>query len=111
MKNDRKFKAIRVGDIVFSKQGRDSGTYYIVIKKLENHYCLLVNGANRKFINPKKKMGRHLEVTGRTIDNIKVKLEKSDKIFDSEIYSAIKKNKDENNKENQDENENRESES
>ena len=40
---------IQVGDIVVSNQGRDKGTYYIIIALLADNYCILVNGDNKKF--------------------------------------------------------------
>lgn len=86
---------IEIGDLVISKQGRDKGVYYIVINKLSDNYYLLVNGDNRKFDNPKRKIKKHLDKTHKTIDNIKVKLNENAKIFDSEIYSSIKKYKEE----------------
>lgn len=88
-------KKIGLGDIVVSRQGRDEGVFYIVIALLTDNYYMLVNGDNKKFENPKRKIKKHLDKTGKTIDNIKAKLEKGDKIFDSEIYSAIKKFKEE----------------
>lgn len=86
---------IGVGDIVISNQGRDKGFYYLVISALSDNYYLVVNGDNKKFINPKRKIKKHLDKAGKTIDNIKVKLEKNVKVFDSEVYSAIKKFKEE----------------
>ena len=82
-----------IGDIVLSVQGRDKGTYYVVIGILQDDYFVLVNGDNKKFTNPKRKTKKHIDKTGKKLDNIKTKLENNIKVFDSEIYSAIKKYK------------------
>lgn len=81
------------GDLVISAQGRDKGIYYVVIECLSDNYYLLVNGDNRKFENPKRKIGKHIDKTEQKLDNIKVKLLNNLKVFDTEIYSAIKKSK------------------
>jgi ribosomal protein L14E/L6E/L27E len=86
---------VQLGEIVVSNQGRDKGTYYIIIALLTDNYCILVNGDNKRFANPKRKIKKHLDKTGKIVHNIKAKLENNTKVFDSEIYSAIKKYKDE----------------
>jgi ribosomal protein L14E/L6E/L27E len=88
-------KKIGLGDIVISKQGRDEGVFYIVIALLSDNYYMIVNGDNKRFENPKRKVKRHLDKAGKTVESIKAKLEKGDKIFDSEVYSAIRKFKEE----------------
>lgn len=88
-------KRITIGDIVISKQGRDAGMYYMVICELSDNYYLLVNGDNRRFDCPKRKVKKHIEGVGKNIEHIRHKLELNQKVFDSEIYSAIKKFKEE----------------
>jgi len=88
-------KKILVGDIVISVQGRDMGTYYMVINALSDNYFSLVNGDNKTFDCPKRKAKKHIEYAGKTVEHIKEKLEHNQKVFDSEIYSAIKKFKEE----------------
>ena len=86
---------IGIGDIVVSTQGRDLGVYYVVIGELSDDYYILVNGDGKKFSNPKRKIKKHIDKTGKTIDNIKIKLETNIKVFDSEVYSALKRYKEE----------------
>ena len=81
---------IELGDIVVSKKGRDVGEHYVVIANLEDKYHIIVNGDTKTFLNPKRKIKKHLTRVSK-IDSIKAKLENNSKIFDSEIYSAIKK--------------------
>lgn len=86
-----------IGDIVISTKGRDKGTYYVVEKILPDNYLVLVNGDNKLFISPKHKTKKHIASTGKSLENIKYKLENNIKVFDTEIYSAIKKFKEETN--------------
>lgn len=88
-------KKITEGDIVISVQGRDKGMYYMVICSLSDNYYSLVNGDNKKFDCPKRKAKKHIEYAGKNVEHIKLKLNHNQKIFDSEIYSAIKKFKEE----------------
>ena len=80
-----------IGRLVHSIQGRDNGKYYLVWRELENGFVLLVDGDNRKILNPKKKSVKHLEITDVVLDNIRTKILENKKIFDAEIYSNIKK--------------------
>lgn len=84
-------KRFEKGDIVVSIQGRDLGVHYLVCETLSDNYYLLTNGDNKKFENPKRKIAKHIDKIGQTHDNIKMKLNCGLKVFDSEVYSAIKK--------------------
>lgn len=80
-----------IGRLVHSIQGRDNGKSYLVWRELENGFVLLVDGDNRKILNPKKKSVKHLEITDVVLDNIRTKILEDKKIFDAEIYSNIRK--------------------
>jgi len=86
-------KEINLGDLVISNQGRDKGVIYLITKKLPNNYFLCINGDNKKIENPKKKIKRHITPLEVNIEKIRVKLENETKVYDSEIFSAIKKYK------------------
>ena len=80
-----------IGDLVISIKGRDSGSVYMIITKPTDKLVRVVDGDLRKTINPKLKNVLHIKHTGINLDKIKEKLLSSEKVFDSEIYSAIKK--------------------
>jgi len=82
---------LQVGSLVKSKAGRDEGRIYMVYHLVDSQYVELVDGNFKKTINPKLKKEKHLELLNITLDKIKAKLESNMKVFDSEIYSAIKK--------------------
>lgn len=78
-----------VGDIVISTAGRDKDRIYL-IKEVEDNHALLVDGNFKKLQNPKRKRLKHLNHSGIKIESIAEKLLNNKKVFDTEIYSAIK---------------------
>ncbi len=78
-----------IGAIVQSKAGRDKDDYFIVIGKLDNDYCLIADGKNRKLSKPKKKKIKHLIVC-REISELKERLEQAKYILDSHLRIELK---------------------
>jgi|AntRauTorcE11897_2_1112592.scaffolds.fasta_scaffold00001_399 ribosomal protein L14E/L6E/L27E len=83
--------SINSGYLVESLQGRDKGRIYLVLNKVNNLYVKLVDGTHKKIINPKLKKLKHIKPLNIKLDKIQHKLSENAKVFDSEIYSAIKK--------------------
>ena len=81
-----------IGKLVVSTSGRDDKNIYLVYT-VNGKYAYLVDGNYRKFINPKKKNLKHLKVLNAESETIRDKINKNLKVFDSEIYSFIKKYK------------------
>lgn len=79
-----------VGEIVESTQGRDKGNYYIIYGFAQSK-ALLVNGASKTISNPKVKNLNHLTKTNTIHEILKQKIVDKKVVFDAEIYSAIKK--------------------
>ncbi len=79
-----------IGQVVFSKSGRDKGRPFIVIK-VDKQYLYLVDGSLRKLEKPKKKKNIHVQKTHDIIDHIKKNIEEGKKITDSDIKKALKK--------------------
>ncbi len=84
-------RPITVGSIVYSRAGRDEGRYYMVTAILDDSYVTIADGSVRKLTKPKKKKIKHLKNTGEVLDNIAGKLLTSAKIYDAEIFSALRK--------------------
>ena len=80
---------ITLGQVVFSKAGRDAGRIFIVTKIIDAMYVLISDGDLRKIEKPKKKKIKHLEITGIVIDSISEKLNKGFKVSNSEIRKAL----------------------
>ncbi len=84
-------RPITVGSIVYSRAGRDEGRYFMVTAILDDSYVSIVDGSVRKLARPKKKKIKHLKNTGEVLDNIAGKILTSAKIYDAEIFSALRK--------------------
>ena len=84
------YRMFELGFLVKSKVGRDKGRIYVIINRSNDSYVRLIDGDKRKFYNPKLKNIKHLEPLNHRLDKIALKLDENKKIFDSEIYSAIK---------------------
>lgn len=79
-----------VGGICQSIQGRDKDRFYIIKEVLAGGFVTVTDGNYKKLASPKKKRLRHVRLTPDVAESIKVKLENGDKVFDTEIYSALK---------------------
>ena len=79
-----------IGEIVESTQGRDKGQLYIIYGFL-NRKALLVNGSSKTISKPKVKNLNHLTKANSIQQTLKDKIETGKTVYDAEIYSAIKK--------------------
>ena len=84
-------RPITVGSIVYSRAGRDEGRYYMVLEIVDGSYVTIVDGCVRKLAKPKKKKIKHLKNTGEVLDNIAGKVISSARVYDAEIFSALRK--------------------
>ncbi len=80
-----------VGGVCQSTQGRDEGKFYIIKEVLPNGYVLAVDGDCKKLAAPKKKSIKHLHLLPEREQAIGEKLIAGARVFDSEVYSALKK--------------------
>lgn len=85
-----KVKTPVAGGICQSLQGRDKGRYYIISKVNADGTVAVVDGNFKKLNCPKRKNLKHLHLLPETAESIGNKLLSGDKVFDSEIYSALK---------------------
>lgn len=88
MENTNSFQ---VGALVKSNAGRDKDHIYMIYRKVNESHVHLVDGNFRKSIKPKLKKIKHIDSLHIVLEKIKTKLEQNMKVFDSEIYSAMKK--------------------
>ena len=80
---------IGVGSVVLSKQGRDKGHYFLVTAARDG-YVFLADGGMRKLASPKKKNVKHVSDAGVKLEIIAQKLINEQKVFDSEVKSALR---------------------
>ncbi|MGL4363150.1 MAG: hypothetical protein ACRCSG_07810 [Cellulosilyticaceae bacterium] len=80
---------LNVGQIVFSKCGRDKGMPFIVIS-VEEEYSYLADGDLRKVELPKRKKNKHIQLTNDTIEWVKQKIIEDGNITNSDIRKSLK---------------------
>lgn len=76
-----------IGQIVFSKAGRDKTKTFIVIS-IQDDYLFLCDGKLRPIEKPKKKKMIHVQKTNTVIEDLKQKL-LTDSAKNSDIKKAI----------------------
>lgn len=81
-----------IGNLVISLAGRDKNNIYIVYR-YDGKYVYVVDGNLHKIINAKKKNLKHIKILNYKNEAIKNKITTNAKVFDSEIFSCIKKYK------------------
>ncbi|MBO8129571.1 MAG: RNA-binding protein [Peptococcaceae bacterium] len=80
---------LRVGQLVWSTKGRDSGRLYVIIGFLQDR-VLVADGKIRRVHRPKKKNARHLKVLPVVVENIRSKIEQGRKPSDADIQRALR---------------------
>lgn len=77
-----------LGQIVFSKCGRDKGRPFIVIS-IETEYVHLVDGELRTVEKPKLKKKKHVQKTNTIINWVNTKIVENGEVTDFDVRSAI----------------------
>ena len=89
-KTDNK-SGMKVGDIVISLAGHDTGDAFIVISEVSADFVLIADGKSRTLENPKLKRKRHLRVVAETskLDTTNASLKRRLKKFisDRRLYA------------------------
>ncbi|HEY8346845.1 MAG TPA: KOW domain-containing RNA-binding protein [Symbiobacteriaceae bacterium] len=80
---------IKPGTIVRSLAGRDQGTYYVVLRQVDERRVAVANGRRRPVSRPKPKNRRHLEVLGWVEGDLALRLERGDRVSDEEVMKAL----------------------
>lgn len=77
-----------LGQIVFSKCGRDKGKPFIIMS-IEEEYVYLVDGDLRKVDNPKLKKKKHIQMTNTINKWIKEKIIEGNRLTNNDIRRAL----------------------
>lgn len=80
-----------LGGLVVSISGRDSGKHFLVVQVVSEDYIMVSDGDVHKLAKPKRKNRKHVKFLGKRHETIANKLIEGTKVFDSEVYSGIKK--------------------
>ena len=84
---------VNIGELVESTKGRDIGQIYLVIGFTQTGDLILVNGDNKLFEKPKTKNRKHIKRLDYTVSHLQKKLNLKKCIYNAEVYSCIKKYK------------------
>ena len=77
-----------IGQIVFSKCGRDKGLPFVVLK-VEDEFIYLADGKLRKINNPKKKKMKHVQITKTVNSYIQAAVCGNTVLLDSDLRKAV----------------------
>lgn len=78
-----------LGQVVYSKAGRDEGKIFIITGLIDDNYAYICDGDLRRVENPKKKKIKHLVITKNIIDTIAQKISTDRKITNAEIRKLL----------------------
>ena len=81
---------MELGQVVFSKVGRDSGKYYVVVEIVDEQKVRIADGDLRRIAKAKLKNVKHLQSNGDVLEKIAEKLKNGTQVFDAELYSALR---------------------
>ena len=81
----------KIGQLVISKSGRDSGRNFIVIQIIDEDFVLLVDGDLRKIEKPKRKKIKHLRITNKYSDYLIEKIARNEKWTNNMVRQEIEK--------------------
>jgi large subunit ribosomal protein L14e len=82
-------ESYEIGRIVIAKAGRDEGKAFLIIGIIDSEYVWISDGATRRIGHPKKKKVKHLVGRPELIEDLKIKLQRGQKVFDAEIRKAL----------------------
>lgn len=83
-------KTFSVGEIVQSMQGRDKENLYLIYR-ITCDKIYLVNGDNKLITSPKVKNPNHIVSKNMIVESLRDKILQGKTIFDAEVYSILKK--------------------
>ena len=81
---------MELGQVVYSKAGRDAGRYYAVVELVDDTRVRIADGDLRRIKRAKLKNIKHLGTDGEVLEKISAKLKEGAQVFDAELYSALR---------------------
>ncbi|NPV27015.1 MAG: RNA-binding protein [Firmicutes bacterium] len=80
---------VRIGQLVYSKAGRDQNRPFLIWEITEDGYLGLVDGDLRKVENPKRKNIKHVRITHQVATEIAAKIMSGQCPSNAEVRRAI----------------------
>ena len=81
---------MELGEIVYSKAGRDQGRRYAVVEIVDAARVRIADGDLRRIRRAKLKNVKHLSSEGAVLEKIAQKLKEGSQVFDAELKSALR---------------------
>ena len=81
----------KIGSVVLSKAGHDSGDYFVIVEIVNDDYVKVVDGRLRKLAKPKLKKTKHLKALGIELSIVVEMIKNGTTIHDKTIKSALRK--------------------
>ena len=78
-----------LGQVVFSKAGRDAGKRFVIVGIVDSMYVVISDGNLRSIEKPKKKKKKHLELSETVIESIGNRLLTGQKVSNADIRKAL----------------------
>ena len=81
---------IKVGSVVLSTAGHDSGNYFVVVELENAEFVKICDGKNRPLEKPKRKKIKHIKDTYIVLEDIAEKLNAKAIVHNKSIQTALK---------------------
>ena len=79
---------VSLGQVVFSKCGRDKGKPFVVVELGDGH-CYLADGKARQLANPKRKKEKHVQITNHIDEGVRDALLSGDALLNADLRKAL----------------------
>lgn len=80
---------VQVGQIVRVLKGKDAGSFYVIVQIIDDKFVMIVDGAKRKFDQPKRKNIQHLELQPMISSEVVHSLQESGRVTNAKLRYAV----------------------
>lgn len=80
---------VQIGQIVRVLKGKDAGSFYVIVQIIDDKFVMIVDGAKRKFDQPKRKNIQHLELQPMISSEVVHSLQESGRVTNAKLRYAV----------------------
>lgn len=80
---------VKIGQIVRVLKGKDAGSFYVIVQIIDDKFVMIVDGAKRKFDQPKRKNIQHLELQPMISSEVVHSLQESGRVTNAKLRYAV----------------------
>ncbi|WP_064091231.1 KOW domain-containing RNA-binding protein [Rossellomorea aquimaris] len=81
----------RIGQIVLTKKGRETGCYSVVVQQLDERFVLIADGDKRKFDRAKRKNIGHLQLFDYVSPEVQNSIIETGRVTNGKLRFAVSK--------------------